>query len=223
MQGLYEREIRRAEWESAAFLRHFTHFNRRGQLMGLFLSGAGINQEVSGSHRIWAVVLFTNDWLASQNHQIHLLTVSFITVIFKVTATCLVSQHWPPHIYSHLLSASLFPLLHLSSSLILIHSVAQYLVSHSHVVSSTPPLLLSFLLLFNYFCLIFSLFHCFTPIPHHPLLVLHIFSLSLLCRFRGSRVREVWRETREREEKIRPPLLPLSEGCVLNLYIVRSP
>lgn len=90
--------------------------------MGLFLSGAGINQEVSGGRWIWAVVLFTDDWLASQNHQIHLPTVTFITVIFKVTATCLVSQHWPPHIYSHLLPpppSFVFPSLHLSSSLAL--------------------------------------------------------------------------------------------------------
>lgn len=123
--------------------------------MGLFLSGAGINQEVSGGRWIWAVVLFTDDWLASQNHQIHLPTVTFITVIFKVTATCLVSQHWPPHIYSHLLPPPTFFRFPLSASVFLSRSVAGYLVSHSSVFLHSPPpthLLLLTTLIWLSFC-----------------------------------------------------------------------
>lgn len=138
--------------------------------MGPFLSGTGINQKVSGGRWIWAVVLFTDDWLASQNHQIHLPAVTFITVIFKVTATCLVSQHWPPHIYSHLFSPpSLF---FLSASVFLSHSVAEYLVSHSPVVSTHPPS--SFLLLLTTFIwLSLSL----SPIPPPPVGTTLILSL----------------------------------------------
>lgn len=77
-----------------------------GPFLYIYVSGTGINHEVSGGRWIRAVVLFTDDWLASQNHQIHLPTVTFITVIFKVTAACLVSQRWPPHICSHLLCRS---------------------------------------------------------------------------------------------------------------------
>lgn len=75
------------------------------------------------------MLLFTDDWLASQNHQIHLATVTFITVIFKVTATCLVSQHWPPHIYSHPGS----PPPHPASSVFLSPSVTRCLVTNSPV------------------------------------------------------------------------------------------
>lgn len=193
--------------------------------MGLFLSGAGINQEVSGGRWIWAVVLFTDDWLASQNHQIHLPTVTFITVIFKVTATCLVSQHWPPHIYSHLLPpppSFVFPSLHLSSSLAL--SLGIWSVTLLFFFTPPPPPSPSF----NYFNLTFFLSLLCPPPPPLPSptppLVLHAFSLSLCWAGGGEAGSERCGERQGREgEKIRPPPLPLSEGCVLNPYIVGSP
>lgn len=126
-----------------------------------------------------------------------------------MTATCLVSQHWPPHIYSHLLSPPLS--LHPSSSLALslgIWSVTLLLFLLPLQISSS----------FNYFYLTFFL--SLSP----PRCWRSTFSLTLLGRLRGSRVREVWRETGGgKQKKIRPPPLPLSEGCVLNPYIVRSP
>lgn len=168
--------------------------------MGLFLLGTGINQEVSGSCWIWAVALFTDDWLASQNHQIHLPTVTFITVIFKVTATCLVSQHCPPHIYSHLPSLTLY----LSPSLVLslhIWSVALLLfLLHLHLLLSPA---------FNYFYLTFL-----------------SVSLTRLGRLRvvGSGRCEERQRKEGSENKTPPPThFPLSEGCVLNPHIVRSP
>lgn len=117
---------------------NFTKFNSR-TVNGPFLSDTGINQEVSGGCWIWVVVLFTHDWLASQNHQIHLPTVTFMRVIFKVTATCLVSRRWPPHLCLHLL-----PLLPLPSSSLILSLTLQL---HLLCLPSSPP--------FNYFCLTF--------------------------------------------------------------------
>lgn len=154
--------------ERGEFFCHFTHFNRR-TVNGPFLSGTGINQEVSGGCWIWAVVLFTDDWLGSQNHQIHLPTVTFITVIFKVTATCLVSQHWPPHIYSHLFSPSLFLSLHLSSSLVL--SLGIWSVTLLLFLRPPSPFSPSF----NYFLSDFLSVSLQCP---HPLLAVHLFSHS---------------------------------------------
>lgn len=133
-----------------------------------------------------------------------------------MTATCLVSQHWPPHIYSHLLPPSLFPSLHLSSSLVL--SLGIWSVTLLLFLRPPSPFSPSF----NYFYLTFFLSLSNAPTPCWR----YTYSLTLLGRLRGSRVREVWRETGERggrKEKIRPPPLPLSEGCVLNPYIVHSP
>lgn len=159
-----------------------------GQLMGPFLSGTGINQKVSGGRWIWAVVLFTDDWLASQNHQIHLPAVTFITVIFKVTATCLVSQHWPPHIYSHLFSPPLFFPLCIRLPL----SFCRWVFGQSlSCCFHTPPLFVS--PSFNYFYLTFSQSLSNSPTPCWY----YTYSLTLLGRLRGSRVREVWRETGE--------------------------
>lgn len=124
---------------------NFTKFNRR-TVNGPFWSATGINQEVSGGCWIWVVVLFTDDWLASQNHQIHLPTVTFITVIFKVTASCCVSQRWPPQMCLHLLPLPPFP----SSS---------YFVTHSPVVSpcaspcAVSPLLPLTTFVWVFFCL----------------------------------------------------------------------
>ena len=214
--------------ESSVFC-HFTQFNRR-TVNGPFLSGAGINQEVSGGHWIWAVVLFTDDWLASQNHQIHLPTVTFITVIFKVTATCLVSQHWPPHIYSHLLSPP--PFLSFSPLCICLPlSLCRWVFGQSLFCCFFTPPHPHPSPSFNYFYLTFfpSLL-CPPPPPPSltppPELVLHVLSLSLwLCWAGGGEAgsgRCGERQGRE-GEKIRPPPLPLSEGCVLNPYIAGSP
>lgn len=166
------------------FFCHFTQFNRR-TVNGpfFFLSSTGINQEVSGACWIWAVVLFTDDWLASQNHQIHLPTVTFITVIFKVTATCLVSQHWPPHICSHLLSPSLLPCL-------CIH--LPHLALSLSIWSAT---ILLFLLLTTFIRLsgsFQSTLLLFTPRQRYT------YSPTLLGRLRGSRVREVQRRDRRK-------------------------
>lgn len=195
------------------FFCHFTHFNRR-TVNGPFLLGTGINQEVSGGRWIWAVVLFTDDWLASQNHQIHLPTVTFITVIFKVTATCLVSQHWPPHIYSHFLSPSLFPSLHLSSSPVL--SLGIWSVTLLLFLPPTSPFLP---LLTTFIWLSF----CLSPLPSPPVDATLIRSLCWAGGGEAGSGRCGERDRRGRKEKIRPPPLPLSEGCVLNPSIVRSP
>lgn len=164
---------------------------------------------MSGGRWIWAVVLFTDDWLASQNHQIHLPTVTFITVIFKVTATCLVSQHWPPHIYSHLLSpVSLHP----SSSLILspgIWSATLLLFLH-------PPLPLKISSSFNYFYLTFFLSVSLSKAP--PPRWRFTYSPTLLGRLRGSRVREVWRETGGKEENKTPSSSIVWRVCSESLY-----
>lgn len=165
--------------------RHFTKFNSRtvnGPFFFLFsfLSGTGINQEVSGGHWIWVVVLFTDDWLASQNHQIHLPTVTFITVIFKVTATCLVSQRWPPRVHSHLLPFPPFP----SSSFILSLFSTPHCCPPPHLASpcTYSPLLLH-LTTFVWLSI------CPRVLPHSA------------GQFEGSRVREVWREAERRGEK----------------------
>lgn len=156
---------------------NFTKFNRR-TVNGPFLSATGINQEVSGGCWIWVVVLFTDDWLASQNHQIHLPTVTFITVIFKVTASCCVSQRWPPQMCLHLLPLPPFPF-------------SSYFVTHSPVVSPVPPLRRLLSPPFNYFCL--SFFSA-CVLPH------------LAGQVEGSRVMEVWRQTGKRGENKTPPL-----------------
>lgn len=152
--------------------------------MGLFfpffyLSGTGINQEVSGGHWIWVVVLFTDDWLASQNHQIHLPTVTFITVIFKVTATCLVSQRWPPRVHSHLLP---FPPLPSSSFTLSLFSTPIVVPPHHASPCTYSPLLLH-LTTFVWLSI------CPRVLPHSARQV------------EGSRVREVWREAERRGEK----------------------
>lgn len=164
---------------------NFTKFNRR-TVNGPFLSATGINQEVSGGCWIWVVVLFTDDWLASQNHQIHLPTVTFITVIFKVTASCCVSQRWPPQMCLHLLPLPPFP----SSS---------YFVTHSPVVSPVPPLRRLPSPPFNYFCL--SFFSA-CVLPH------------LAGQVEGSRVMEVWRQTGKRGENKTPTLSPPLFHCL---------
>lgn len=195
----------------------FTKFNRRtvnGPFSFFFLfsffilSGAGINQEVSGGHWIWVVVLFTDDWLASQNHQIHLPTVTFITVIFKATETCPVSLRWPPRVRSHRLPFP--PFLFSSYFVTLLLLVVSSPCLPSHLLPSPPS--------FNYFCLTFYL-------PACP---------PSLCwagwREQGQGGVKTSREKRGEEEKIRPQCLlfspffpPLSEGCVQNPHIVRSP
>ena len=174
-----------------------------------FLSGTGINQEVSGGRWIWVGVLFTDDWLASQNHQIHLPTVTFITVIFKVTGTCLVSHCWPLRVHSHP-----HPVPPLPSSYFILSLLSPLVVSLPclplHLLASPPS--------FNYFCLTFY------P-PACP---------PSLCwagwREQGQGGVKGGREKRGEEDKIRPPLLLLhppppllSEGCVQNPHIVRSP
>lgn len=171
---------------------HFTKFNRR-TVNGPFLSATGINQEVSGGCWIWVVVLFTDDWLASQNHQIHLPTVTFITVIFKVTASCCVSQRWPPQMCLHRLPLPPF----LSSS---------YFVTHSPVVSPVPPL--HRLLPLTTFVWVFFL---------------HVFSLTWLGKLRGAGSRRCEDRQGKEEKIRPPPSLPLSAGCVQNPHIVRSP
>lgn len=159
---------------------HFTKFNRRTvnrPFFFFFSSGTGINQEVSGGHWIWVVVLFTDDWLASQNHQIHLPTVTFITVIFKVTATCLVSHRWPLHVHSHLLPFPPF----LSSSFIL--SLFSPLLFLSCASTCTYSPLLLHLTTFAWLSI------CPRVLPHSA------------GQVEGSRVREVWREAGKRGEK----------------------
>lgn len=163
--------------------RHFTKFNSRtvnGPFFPFFfLSGTGINQEVSGGHWIWVVVLFTDDWLASQNHQIHLPTVTFITVIFKVTATCLVSQRWPSRVHSHLLPFPPFP----SSSFILSLFSTPHCCPPHHASPCTYSPLLLHLTTFVWLSI------CPRVLPHSARQV------------EGSRVREVWREAERRGEK----------------------
>lgn len=171
---------------------HFTKFNRK-TVNGLFfsfffLSGTGINQEVSGGRWIWVGVLFTDDWLASQNHQIHLPTVTFITVIFKVTGTCLVSHCWPLRVHSHP-----HPVPPLPSSYFILSLLSPLVVSLPclplHLLASPPS--------FNYFCLTFY------P-PACP---------PSLCwagwREQGQGGVKGGREKRGEEDKIRPPLLLL--------------
>lgn len=162
----------KTEWERRFFLsffpNHFTQFNRTTVNGPFFIGAQASIKKCQAAAESGAVVLFTDDWLASQNHQIHLPTVTFITVIFKVTATCLVSQHWPQHIYSHLLS----PSLHLSSSLFLSLSIQPF----------SPPQL--FLLLTTFIRL--SISPPLTP-------CWHLFYHSAGQRFREIGVREEWR------------------------------
>lgn len=198
--------------------RHFTKFNRRTVngpfffiILFFYRSQASIRR-CQVARWIWVVVLVTDDWLASQNHQIHLPTVTFITVIFKVTETSLVSQRWPPCMHSHLLPFPPF----LSSSFILSLAPLPLVVSLPclplHLLPSPPS--------FNYFCLTFYL-----PVCPPSLCWAGWSELGQGGVKRG-------RENRGEEDKIRPPtppLLPpfcpppLSEGCVQNPHIVRSP
>ncbi len=56
-------------------------------LLLLFLSPVHYQSDLPGHCWIKAKVLFTDDWLETQNHKI-IFMVTFITVIFKLTATC---------------------------------------------------------------------------------------------------------------------------------------
>lgn len=115
-----------------------------------------------------------------------------------MTATCLVSQHWPPHIYSHLLSPSRPIPLHICLPLCICRWVCGQ--SLSCCVFLFP------LTTFN---------HCFVCPQFFSL-------LSSLCQgsWGGSGVREALFACPS--AKVRPRLL-LSNGCVLNHHSICSP